>query len=261
MRLADALSHYFSTLAPDRSANANQDLLRFGRWYGWERSLVGLTPPEVAKYAEETLTGGGEAQGHLAAVKQFLVFLKRKGIVEFSLAPHVKLPRAGRASSASTQASSTAIPMTAAGHMTLHQEMEQLKGRRGHVAETIRLAAADKDFSENAPLDAAREVQGKMEARIRELEETMRRAVVMDGGKGAQTGEAHVGSAVVLHDLVSSKEVRFVLVDSSEADPSNGKISTASPVGKALVGRYAGDEVEVSVPKGLLRYRIDSVGL
>jgi len=259
MRLADALSQYFSTLKPDRSANANQDLLRFGRWYGWERSLVGLTPPEVAKYAEETLVGGGEAQSHLAAVKGFLIFLKRKGIVEHSLAPHVKLPRASKASSANASAKTMAIPMTAAGHLTLHQEMEELKGRRGQVAETIRLAAADKDFSENAPLDAAREVQGKMEARIRELEETIRRAVVMEGVRATHTGEVHMGSVVVLHDLASSKQVRYVLVDSSEADPSNGKISTASPVGKALVGRYAGDEVEVAVPKGLLRYRIDSV--
>lgn len=260
MRFADALSQYFSTLTPDRSANANQDLLRFGRWYGWERSLAGLAPPEVAKYAEETLAGGGEAQGHLATVKEFLVFLKRKGIVEHSLAPHVKLPRASKVSFASAQTNSRAIPMTAAGHLALHQEMEELKGRRGHVAETIRHAAADKDFSENAPLDAAREVQGKMETRIRELEETLRRAAVVDGAKTAHAGDVHVGSVVVLHDLASSKQVRYLLVDSSEADPSNGKISTASPMGKALVGRYAGDEVEVTVPKGLLRYRIASVG-
>ena len=261
MNLSDAMSQYLASLAVDRPLSTDRDLLRFGRWYGRERPIESLTPPEVARYAEEALVASGDVLSHLTTVKEFLGFLKRKGLSKHSLAPHVKVPKSAKpALPGSNNGDVNSIQMTGVGHSTLSQELRQLKGQRGDMAETIRLAAADRDFSENAPLDAAREAQGKMEARIRQLEETLRRAVIVDRSRSGSAGDVQVGSLVMLENLTSGKEVRYTLVDSAEADPLSGKLSVASPVGKALVGHYMGDEVEVSAPKGLLKYRIASVG-
>ena len=260
MKLTDALSDYLASHASGQKASANQDLYRFGRWTGWERSVAELTPSEVAKYGEEAALAGGDVQGHLASVKEFLGFLKREGLTTQSLASHIKVRRANKLAAGGARPGIEAISMTADGHHALSEELQMLKGERVNVAETIRAAAADKDFSENAPLDAAREQQGKMEARIRELEEMLRRAVVLGTAGEAKAGVARVGSTVVFQDIASGKDGRYLLVDSSEADPASGKISVVSPVGKALVGSHPGDDVEVSAPKGVLRYRIVSVG-
>jgi transcription elongation factor GreA len=259
VKLAEALSHYISTLSSNPNDHANRDLHRFGRWIGWERSVIELAPPEVAQYAEEVVKAGGDVHGHLTPIKEFLAFLKRKGMLAHSLAPHLKIPRASRLAAASFQARAESIPMTPSGHEALTVELRELKGLRVHVAEEIRAAAADKDFKENAPLDAARDKQGKMEARIRELEELLRRAVVIERTDDARSGEAQVGSLVVLKDLSSGKEIRYMLVDSAESDPLRGKISVASPVGKAVVGCSQGDAVEVKVPKGVKSYKVVSV--
>ena len=146
--------------------------------------------------------------------------------------------------------------MTKEGIKLLKDEQDTLKGQRGDIIDSIRLAAADKDFRENAPLDAARETQGKAEARIRELEDTLRHAVIIDTkqGKGAR-----VGNTVVLKDLTSGKNVTYKLTDTAEADPLSGKISIVSPVGGAVVGRSQGDEIAVQTPKGERRYQLASI--
>ena len=146
--------------------------------------------------------------------------------------------------------------MTADGIALLKDELDTLKNNRTGVIEAIRLAAADGDFKENAPLDAARENQGKAEARIRELEETLRRAVIIEtkGAKGAR-----VGNTIVLQDLETNKNVEYKLTDTAEADPLGGKISIVSPVGEAIVGHSAGEEIAVQTPKGTRRYKISAV--
>jgi transcription elongation factor GreA len=127
------------------------------------------------------------------------------------------------------------------------------------VAEELRLAMADKDFRENAPLDAARERQGLLEARIRELEATLKQAVIIADASLRSNARVGVGSAVLLRNLKSGVELRYVLVSPSEVNPAEGKISIASPVGKALIERSAGEEVEVAAPAGKIRFRIESV--
>ena len=118
------------------------------------------------------------------------------------------------------------------------------------------MAAADKDFRENAPLDAAREEQGKIEARIRDLEEEIRRAEVIEGAGGSGVG---VGAAVTLRDLESGKDVTYTIVDTMEADPASFKISVSSPVGAAIAGKAEGVQVSVQTPKGARRYLINKV--
>ena len=258
MKLADALTQYLSNTASSVDSYAHSELHRFGRSIGLERSVEALAPPEVARYAEKVVASGGDIQGRLAPLKEFLTFLKKKGFSSHSLAPHVKIPRATARAAAAVKTASEAIEMTAPGIQSLRDELSELKGRREGIIDTIRIAAADKDFKENAPLDAARETQGKAEGRISELEETLRRAVVLQV-KRDPSGAARVGATVVLHDLSSGKNVTYTLVDSTEADPLGGKISIVSPVGSAVVGSKSGDEVAVQAPKGERRYKISSV--
>ncbi|PKB68816.1 MAG: hypothetical protein BZY81_00740 [SAR202 cluster bacterium Io17-Chloro-G4] len=149
--------------------------------------------------------------------------------------------------------------MSQEGYDRLVAQVELLKGERVGVVEDIKLAMEDKDFRENAPLDAAKERQGIIESRIRELEASLSNAEILGKGKKAskRTG---VGAKVTLRDTDSGKKVVYLLVDVREADAPSGKISTTSPVGQALLDRGVGDQVVINVPKGTLRYSVEKVG-
>ncbi|MEX2599340.1 MAG: transcription elongation factor GreA [Dehalococcoidia bacterium] len=257
MTLAEALSQYLASVASG-NPYAHQELNRFGRTIGLDRPVAQIRPPDVADYAERVVAAGGDIHGRLTPLKEFLTFLRKEGLSTFSLAPHVKIPRATIKAAAQAKQAFESIEMTATGISMLKEELETLKGQRGDVVDAIRLAAADKDFRENAPLDAAKEAQGKMESRIREIEEMLRRAVIMDTKKD-KSNRARVGATVILEDLGSGKNVSYTLVDSTEADPTAGKISVSSPVGKAVVGAQKGDEVCVQAPKGERRYKVASL--
>ena len=140
-------------------------------------------------------------------------------------------------------------------------ELEALKAERIDVVEEIRKAAATKDFSENAPLDAAREKQGQVETRIKILESTLEGAVLLEELKanGGNSSRIAIGSRVVLRHAQTKREVSYLLVEPQEADPSAGKLSVASPVGKAVLERTVGDEVEVATPGGAVQYVVAKV--
>jgi transcription elongation factor GreA len=257
LTLADALTQYLRSAPPTVNSYAHQELHRFGRAIGLDKPVDVLAPPEIADYAEGVVAAGGDVHGRLTPLKEFLTFLKKQGLSTHSLAPHVKIPRATQRAFAASRQAQEAIPMTQDGIKLLRDELDTLKGQRGEIVEAIRLAAADKDFRENAPLDAARENQGKAEAKIREIEETLRRAVVIEHhgqGRGAR-----VGNTVVLQDLGTGKDVTYKLTDSAEADPLAGKISIVSPVGQAIIGHTKGDEVKVQTPKGERRYKVADI--
>jgi transcription elongation factor GreA len=148
--------------------------------------------------------------------------------------------------------------MTAEEYEGLQQRLAQLKEERPRVSEELRRAAADKDFRENAPLEAARERQGHIEAKIRELEATLAFSVVAGTGQREML-KADIGDTVRVHALSSQEHASYTLVGLSQVDPARGRISHASPFGKALIGRAEGDVVEVSAPMGVLRYRIEKI--
>lgn len=257
MNLAEALTHYLSAAKSNVSSYAHQELHRFGRAVGLEREVEHLRPPEVAGYAEKVVTAGGDVHGRLTPVKEFLAFLKKHGLSAHSLAPHVKIPRATARHAAATARAFEQTAMTAEGISALQEELDGLKNQRVDIVEAIKIAAADKDFRENAPLDAAKDAQGQAEGRIRQLEEMLRRAVVLEKNAG-QKG-ARVGSTVVLQDLASGSKLTYTLVNTAEADPTGGKLSIDSPVGGAVAGAIAGTEVAVQAPKGERKYKVVSV--
>jgi len=145
--------------------------------------------------------------------------------------------------------------LTDEGKKELEQELEELKGRRGDIAEKIANARDYGDLSENAEYDAAREEQAQVESRIAELEEILKNADIIKPTKN--NGTVQVGSTVVLDN--AGKKATYTVVGPVEADPLEGKISNESPIGAALMGKKQGDDVTIATPKGKTTYTIKEV--
>ncbi|HHZ18966.1 MAG TPA: transcription elongation factor GreA [Firmicutes bacterium] len=151
------------------------------------------------------------------------------------------------------------ILLTLEGLTKLEKELEYLKTvRRREVAERIKQALEFGDISENSEYEDAKNEQGFIEGRIIQLEKMLRNARVIDNSD-VQTDVVSLGSKVVITDLELQEKLEYVIVGSAEADPTQYKISNESPVGKALIGQKVGTVVEVDVPIGIRRYRIESI--
>lgn len=255
--LSGALAQFLPTLPESYRQEAQQELNRFILWCGRDLPVRSLTPTDVEQYAEFV---GAESARKLEAVKGFLSFLKRKGIIERSLAPHLRAPRGRKAGRASLERVAEEARLSPQGYAQLKARLEMLKEERVRVVEEIHRAMADKDFRENAPLEAARERQGFIEARIRELEELLGSAVVSGPGATLQVDQrVRLGTRVTLREVGTGRLLSYTLVDPREADPAAGKLSVESPVGRALLDRSAGEEVSITVPRGTLRYVVERV--
>ena len=148
---------------------------------------------------------------------------------------------------------------TQEGYQALVDELEYLKGtKRQQVKEDIATARAFGDLSENAEYDEARNEQAKVEARIKELEELILGAVIVDESK-IDTSIINMGSIVKVYDKEFDETEEYSIVGSNEADPLQNRISDMSPMGKALIGKRAGDEVAVEAPGGVIHLQIIEV--
>jgi transcription elongation factor GreA len=243
-----------------KTMEGHQEIGRFIAWFGRDRRVSELTPAEVADYAQHVGLGGSESTQKLSPVKGFLGFLKDEGWVETGLATHLRVPRSRRTSGGRASAAAAATQLSKEGFERLQEQVESLKGERVNVLEDIKRAMADKDFRENAPLDAAKERQGIIEGRIRELETSLANAEILSAQPRKNQVKVAMGTKVTLKDLGSGRKVLYTLVDMREADVASGKISTQSPVGQALLERSVGEEVEVTVPKGTVRYKVEKIG-
>lgn len=144
--------------------------------------------------------------------------------------------------------------ITKEGKKELEQELEQLKGRRGEIADKIAEARDYGDLSENAEYDSARDEQGVVETRIAEIEDILVNAEIISGAKKGVVG---LGSVVELK--TGSKTVKYTVVGPVEADPLEGKISNESPIGEALMGKKIGETVVIKTPKGEIEYEVVAV--
>ncbi len=259
LSLGEAARRFLTGLPVKERGISQQEVYRFVRWYGWEQPLAGLTAPEVANYAERLSLSDTDYIKKLELIRAFLVYAKKEGWTKTNLAIHLKT-RKGKAGSQSTarQGLPESISLTQQGYAELEAELVVLKSKRPQVIDEMRKAAADKDFRENAPLDAAREERGHLEGRIKELEEALKSATIIDV-KQAVTLKVSIGDSIILHDLASGEELHYMIVSPKEVDPTKGKISNVSPIGKAIIGRGQGEVVEVTAPAGKLCYQIKQV--
>ncbi|HEY5719760.1 MAG TPA: transcription elongation factor GreA [Gammaproteobacteria bacterium] len=152
------------------------------------------------------------------------------------------------------------VPLTARGAEKLRAELQELKSvSRPSVIKAIAEARAHGDLKENAEYHAAREQQGFIEARIRDLEYKLAHAQVIDVSKLNADGKVVFGATVELHDETSGEPVRYQIVGEDEADIKAGMISVNSPIARALIGKVEGDEVTLQAPGGARRYEILAV--
>lgn len=148
------------------------------------------------------------------------------------------------------------VYMTEQGLEELKDELHRLRTKeRSQIADEIAEARAKGDLSENAEYDAAKEKQGKLEARISEIEDTIARARVVDESTVDDT-KAYILSNVTVENIDTGSEETFTLVSEQEADISSNKISVESPIGEGLLGREEGDEVTIDVPAGTVNFKI-----
>ena len=255
-----------------------------------ERKMSDIKGREVEEYVKRSYAGPQSAEP-LQAVKDFLKyadkqkftrrtedaslenddamnpdkkkFTRRDPKGKHTLANHLRIPRP-KSQAKSTYArdgqAANVIELTPEGHQNLVGELEDLKAQRGPIAEQIRKAAADKDVRENAPLEAAREHQGQVEARIREIENTLEIVEIVDPS-ARKKAVVQMGSRVLLRDLEPKDKVQYydiTIVSALEARPlekknedtMEGKMSDTSPLGEAVIGEREGEKIPFTKPRG-----------
>ncbi|MDX5363123.1 MAG: transcription elongation factor GreA [Pseudazoarcus pumilus] len=151
-------------------------------------------------------------------------------------------------------------PLTVRGAELLREELHRMKTvDRPNVIAAIAEARSHGDLSENAEYDAAKERQGFVEGRIKELESKLANAQIIDPATLDADGRCVFGATVDLEDLESGDEVTYQIVGDDEADVKAGKISVSSPIARALIGKYAGDVADVQAPGGVRSYEVIDV--
>jgi len=235
--------------AQDRNA-AQGEIHKFLRWLGLRRSVAEIGPLDIASYGERSTPSEGKA------IKSFLAYLYKRRLTNSNLSVHLRVKKSPRKMASPIQQAEK-IQMTRQGYAKLEKDLAELRSQLPGITEELRRAAADKDFRENAPLAAARERKSHLLGKIQEIESTLKSATILKEGQG--TSRIKIGDTVTLCDLSSGKQLRYVLVDTREANPTEGRISVASPIGGTLVDKESGQTVQITVPAGTFEYRIEEV--
>jgi transcription elongation factor GreA len=150
------------------------------------------------------------------------------------------------------------VPMTPQGASKLRDELARLREERPKIARDIETAREHGDLSENAEYHAAKERQGMIEARIKDIEDKLARAEIIDPSRLSGT-KVRFGATVGLLNVDTDEEVTYRIVGAEEADLSKGTISISAPLARALIGREIGDEVNLTLPVGRRKYEITNV--
>jgi transcription elongation factor GreA len=151
------------------------------------------------------------------------------------------------------------VVLTPEGFKRLSEEIDYLSTiKREEISERIKDAREFGDISENSEYNEAKNEQAKLEMRIITLEQKLRNARILAANE-VKTDAVGIGSVVNLEDIKQGDKYKYQIVSSAEADPSNHRLSNDSPVGKAIMGRKAGETVKVTTPRGSMKYKIVSI--
>jgi transcription elongation factor GreA len=258
--LGEALQEYLSSLKPAQRHEQEQYVRRYVEHADPSTMVLSLTGSRVESYAESQIRPSDpHAQRRVEALKAWFQFLKKKNYASANFGVNVRVRRTGgRAGANAVRIEEAPIEMTADGIEALKRELAELEAKVPDLVKAIETARADGDLRENAPYHAAREALAFSNDRKQRIETSLKRAVVVDSS-GRDESLAALGSTVTVTHLERNRQETYQLVGAREANARERRISVESPVGKVLIGRRAGDEVEVEAPQGTMRYRIDGV--
>ena len=254
--LGEAAAQYLDKLSSKEKDSNQVDVYKFAKWCGWDSPFSKLAGPQVESYAEQLSPSDTDYLKKMGMVRAFLAYAKKVGWSTTNLGIHLKAKKGKNIPAPTRQVKQKeAVALTQQKYDELKAELETLEVKSQKLMKDIQTAAADKDFRENAPLHAAREERGHVEGRIKELKDTLKAATIIEEKKEPAV-KSGVGDSIVLIDLSNNEECCYRIVDPREVNVSKGKISLASPLGKALLGKQDGMEIEIVAPVGKLRYKI-----
>jgi transcription elongation factor GreA len=256
-RLGQVAAQYLGRLAAGQRELAASEINRFVRHVGPERPVTQITKLEVERYQQYLADTAGEGATRVEGLKTFLSDLKIKKLTETNLGAGLRVRRRGGSSHARKEEAAV-VELTREGLEQLQSELTRLETE---VAPSVRddLAAAyqDRDFRENAPYDEAKRRMGEVQGQIERLRGQIKAARIVE--REMSDERVGLGSKVVLRDLQFDEELDYVIVGPGEVDTRNRRISIQSPVGSALKDRAVGTVVEVDIPSGKARYRIERI--
>jgi transcription elongation factor GreA len=258
--LGQAISAYVPSLPLTDRELCSRELSRFSRWIGTDTLVARITPLDVSRYQEQFSESSVDLNRRLEPVKLFLTTLKNQKVTSQNLGAFIRLRRPSarkKVAAGSQRDEPEEIRITEQGYEALSHELTDLEENvRPEVTEQLRRAAADKDFRENAPYDAAKRRLSEVQTRINQIRNTLSAASIYTG---ESTDVVDMGTIVTLHSLLENEEVVYTIVGPGEISARDGRISTQSPVGSALIDRRVGEVVEVQTPMGPHSYRIEKI--
>lgn len=256
----DAFQEFVKQLPKKNKRNSQSEVAKFIRWIGSDRLTSSVSPSEIGEYNENfgPKNTSRDMTDRITYTKEYLIFLKKKEYVQLNLATHLRLRKSKVGSKGKSMTASPTIRLTQSGYNEMNKQLARLQKERIKLTSDIQRAAADGDVRENAPLEAARESQGMTIGKIREIEATLKASVVIDGSKN-NTNIVEIGSKLELTEKNTNSSGKYQLVEANEANPLDGKISTVSPLGSAVLGQNVGEEVNVNTPRGNQIYIISKI--
>ena len=261
LTVQDAITEYILSIPDENKRLVHPELSKFARWIGGTNSLAALRPSDVSPYSETFGASASEANKmRIAAVKDFLNYVKKKGYIDISLAPHIRVrkPTLNAARGASVRRRTSEVQITRQGYDEMVNRLESLRQETVRLADEIERAAASGDVRENSPLEAARENQGMVLAQISRLESTLKVATIIEESDRSND-EVQIGSWVTLKNIDSDRNVDYQIVAANEANPLRNKISDISPLGSAILGTKVGDQVTFKAPSGEQKFTVDNI--
>jgi transcription elongation factor GreA len=254
--LSEAISAYLQNVKAAERNTAAQELSRFARWYGGDRFLRRISPGDLERYQEQSgMTGSDPAR--LTTLRQFFVDARQRKLLDQPLATHIRIRRKSGSRLAVETAIAEAVELTQHGFDQLQAELGRLETvEQPRAREELQKAAADKDFRENAPYDAAKQHLADLTRRAGEIRNMLGNCVIVGEQQSDRSG---MGSTVVVRDLDEDELLTYTLVGPGEIDARRGKISVQSPVGRALSDRAVGETIQVETPAGTSRFRIEEI--
>ncbi len=261
LTVQDAITEYVITILDEKKRIIHPELSKFARWIGASKSLTSLRPSDISPYSETFGASASETnKQRVAAVKDFLNYAKKKGYIDVSLAPHIRVrkPTLNAPRGSAMRRRNNEVQITQQGYNEMVNRLEQLQVETVRLADEIERAAASGDVRENSPLEAARENQGMVLAQINRLESTLKVATIIDESERV-SDHVQIGSWVSLAKEGADITVDYQVVAANEANPLQHKISDISPLGSAILGGKLGDEVIVNAPAGAQKFTISAI--